>query len=111
MASTKEGLAFTPGPWHLRDAEIVAHNGDLFICDPFHGSDRLLGKSLPIDQRSANARLIAAAPDLYEALKDLLADDSPVWPWANQVGIGKAEYDFRSAIVERARAALARVEG
>ncbi len=54
----------TPGPW-----EIVAHGGDQnpqriigvrggpMIANTLHGNDQ------------ANARLIAAAPELYEALK------------------------------------------
>jgi hypothetical protein len=63
----------TPGPWQyypevLRDDGVVARAGDKSVTDPI---------ALPVvcDSRStmlANARLIAAAPELLEALKRIL---------------------------------------
>lgn len=58
----------TPGPWWLDDDGFIASgNGDTYetIADP-HCSD------LDIDEREANARLIAAAPELLEALEELV---------------------------------------
>ena len=62
----------TPGPWkwwttHEGAHRINPHKGGLVIasCDtrnPFS------------EEQEANARLIAAAPDLLEALKETLAD-------------------------------------
>ena len=58
---------FTPGPWHTwyekMEISIYDQNSDL-ICGPI--------KQCP--EQEANAHLIAAAPELYEALNDLLND-------------------------------------
>ena len=51
----------TPGPWKLEGAEIIGSNGSM-VVDPFDGSRA--AKLLTIDEREANASLIAAAPDL-----------------------------------------------
>src|SRR5688572_8573341 len=57
---------FTPGPWavtgYARKVGVVAN--DLLICEVEGG-----GASNPkvLEQARANARLIAAAPDLYDA--------------------------------------------
>jgi len=67
---------FTPGPWTIRKARTVLHVGpqDGHVCEvslrpSIHGSERLT-----IEARAwADARLIAAAPALYEALKELRA--------------------------------------
>lgn len=58
-------MAHTPGPWAYRTedgycGEIVASNGT-FLC------------AFADDPSEANARLIAAAPDLLDALSVLLA--------------------------------------
>lgn len=75
----------TPGPWigagpsfgdplPRYTTEIVTEwegdEGDVIsICEmPFHHHD---------DENEANARLIAAAPDLLEACKAALSDDQP----------------------------------
>jgi hypothetical protein len=55
--------AFTPGPWRLDGDHIVAG---------LYGEDRIgspLGDTP--EQAEANGRLIAAAPELYEALVGL----------------------------------------
>ena len=56
----------TPGPWHVGDEDMVADGpficaGSTMIADVWCG--------LPGDTFKANARLIAAAPDLLAALK------------------------------------------
>ena len=42
----------------------------------FHNGDPLCADTLSRDEHEANARLIAAAPDLYDALKLYMAIDS-----------------------------------
>ena len=58
---------YTPGPWHYATTKgpwsLVAFAGD----DPIAGV-------AASDKREANARLIAAAPDLLVALDDLLLE-------------------------------------
>lgn len=63
---------WTPGPWCINKYRSIGageHGTEpvIAIIEPFYGSDRNLGDS------SANARLIAAAPALYEALTDAIA--------------------------------------
>ena len=86
------GGGHTPGPWtyagrlgfgHLVDPNIaVAYGGE--------GSGRT-------DQGEANARLIAAAPDLLEAVREIVA--------TNRDGTWEADKEW---LVEKARAALAK---
>lgn len=79
-----QSLSHTPGPWQMGDGFSVddqctiignlddeGGNGHTVICDVNEDPDAYY----------ANARLIAAAPDLYEALRLLVADvaDYPAW--------------------------------
>lgn len=94
----------TPGPWkwwttHEGSHRINPEEGGLVIasCDtrnPFSY------------EQEANARLIAAAPDLLEALKDLL--DTSVW--ADAEGNVTIRLSGEPA-VKRAIAAIAKAEG
>jgi hypothetical protein len=63
----KTKIDFTPGPWWYDGREIMTvPRGDIKIC-----------RIHPVTQKddgSANARLIAAAPDLLEFLEELLDD-------------------------------------
>jgi hypothetical protein len=55
----------TPGPWSDR-------NGRIFQTDREELTIANVGRAFDGDYSPANARLIAAAPDLLEALKDAL---------------------------------------
>ena len=54
----------TKGPWEVRADWIVGFNGTLHIAT--------IPRAFDGDYSEANALLIAAAPDLLEALKDVL---------------------------------------
>ena len=58
----------TPGPWEVRKAE----NGHTSVY-PIQGRERVADVYCPLDHPTgnlnANARLIAAAPEMLEALK------------------------------------------
>lgn len=94
---------FTKGPWHIKahtansPAEITAG------CDwTVYGADETMvcfegGRT---DSAAANASLIAAAPDLYEALKELI-DMDVAYQRGQKV----------SDAVDKARAALAKAKG
>lgn len=73
VTNSKE--TWTPGPWFLADGiegvwRIESKRGGWSICETAGGcgANNLPGE----DESDANARLIAAAPALYEALKALL---------------------------------------
>jgi hypothetical protein len=92
----------TPGPWrvdpdHFRDVQTT--DGAIEICLAEGGEP--YGKNLfsvpPIEEAHANARLIAAAPDLLEALKAILEDMD------SEHG---TDYDYA-----KARAAIAKATG
>ena len=60
----------TPGPWECHSGgEIKSSTGQtLAIC--------AYGTGIPLDEYHANARLIAFAPDLWAALKEMVAEAS-----------------------------------
>lgn len=65
----------TPGPWKTK---ISGGERDVFSVKDIHGHvlARVSGYAISAitpEQRRANARLIAAAPDLLEALKKVVA--------------------------------------
>lgn len=60
----------TPGPWqvnHSDPTQVCDTDGEQRGCAPL-----ALAVGETIKERTANARLIAAAPDLLEALQELL---------------------------------------
>jgi hypothetical protein len=62
----------TPGPWHFDGQEfndVLEADGEL-VAVALHLRTRKPERSLA--EAAANARLIAAAPDLLEALRDLV---------------------------------------
>jgi hypothetical protein len=84
----------TPGPWRLvksrfGDHTIRAGRDDIGYLYPTDGADDPV--RYPVD---ANGNLIAAAPEMYEALKAML----------EQKG-------FYGGVFDRARAAIAKAEG
>jgi hypothetical protein len=101
--------AHTPGPWAIgritvgmcSDADVVQPNGDLVAIV---AGGNWLPDTIPDEVVSANARLIAAAPDLLAALKH--AQEAMAW---------HGGCDFEAADGKRAEdviaAAIAKAEG
>ena len=89
----------TPGPWHL--SECAGQTTDAGICaeSGLHITD-VGGYGMRDDQNEANARLIAAAPELLAALECLVA-----------VGNPSADPLVMFAATEKARAAIAKALG
>ena len=79
----------TPGPWTVEAYDLVLANG-LRVADC-----KVSGASL--DETAANARLIAAAPDLLEAL-ERLADSDFV-----RDAIGEGNLEAAYAAIAKAR--------
>lgn len=93
--------AHTPRPWAADLGETYAvtapDKGRVAICTHLKGAHGLGGRRTG-DEVAANARLIAAAPDLLEALQALLPDAE-----ANHCGGPDT-----GARLQRARAAIAK---
>ncbi len=99
------GMEHTPGPWYPQDdiegnPGVRAKSG--FICFAPHvahypGQDRRYQEE--IEERKANAALIAAAPDLLTALRAIIDYD------------GKDGVPGIEALCELGRAAIAKAEG
>ena len=79
---------WTPGPWRIDPCWDVLGNtddGNGLVCAVTHDA-------VPVDEARANARLIAAAPSMYEALRRLVIeaeldgmDKRPGWDaWVSQ---------------------------
>jgi hypothetical protein len=92
----------TPGPWDI--VPLTAPKGSYMIAVKTVGREPLVccvehSKNGPInhDQAGENARLIAAAPELLDALELLLA--------------GEGEYLTLLGIRSKARAAIAKATG
>lgn len=114
-ARADEG-AWTPGPWHYGDEDtmfgvdfVQVHAGDYGnntfrrianVEAPFDGE-----RDLPMDAETrANARLIAAAPELVKALRSLLEE---LWDDRHShMNREQFERDY-----EREFALLARIDG
>ena len=86
----------TEGPWELDDSEkyyrrgAIRRNGMVvaFMNDNW--------QPITAEERLANARLIAAAPDMLEALREMVAG---------------RENDVTSQLLENARAVIAKATG
>lgn len=104
----------TPGPWEYIPSNehhgpyVSSYAGDVADCytmsNPLAASIRNGGDSYPVPfqgaEADANARLIAAAPDMLEALRDALELLERHYP-----------KPARSGQIARARAAIAKAEG
>lgn len=92
---------FAPGPWVVDWDDFVVRakspiDGRMVpVARPYGVTEN--GTDVP-----GNARLIAAAPDMYEALKSIVEDHD---------FCGDDWGDRRDAWIETARAALAKAEG
>jgi hypothetical protein len=100
--------AFTPGPWH-------ADFGEVFRIREADGSSVAYTQFVHLKGRrdseevTANACLIAAAPELYASLIELLEPLERAS--AELVAHGKALDQNGEAAFDRARAALAKARG
>lgn len=63
----------TPGPWAAFDTAVVAPAYEMPVARVSNG---IRGNPWTREARTANARLIAAAPELLEALEYYAADTS-----------------------------------
>lgn len=65
-------VSFTPGPWETSRDAVPEGHVQITVYAESSGE-----RVATVFQAEANARLIAAAPAMYEALKNLLANPGP----------------------------------
>ena len=94
---------FTPGPWHANWTRLNGKAIGFHVADETHGSIRPVCEFydgvevIPPEEVEANARLIAAAPKLLEALQRLLSENDNMTQRINLLGA-----------MDQARAAIAK---
>lgn len=105
---TKKNSMHTPGPWTVKPRErdghadtIIAPNGRAFVQVGTHEAEEQVLDYPHENTQTANARLIAAAPELLEALKVALYELEEIAERPNA----------RRYAAEASRAALAKAEG
>lgn len=95
---------WTPGPWIATElgviADRMAHHGNFYVCGVINADD---------EEDKATMRLIAAAPELYEALCDTTAALDTVLAHY-EIQMPEADKQQRNFIVAKARAAIAKAE-
>jgi hypothetical protein len=101
---------FTPGPWSPDDEIQQCPTASALTTRFFYGPNRLaifrMGLGYESDETNeANAHLIAAAPDMYEALEDLLNEYSDLM--SDMYG----NHDGSTTAYMKAEAALAKARG
>ncbi len=82
-------MSHTPGPWHT--GNIVGERY-VFAADGYAVADATVYHRNHDDQHIANARLIAAAPELLEALETMVAYSDKL--------IADGHYDYREPRVQ-----------
>ena len=98
----------TPGPWTIHSEAANAASGSP-INSEIRGGHHVVVRlgTMHADSTKANARLIAAAPDLLAALQAIYGKAMPKADYAG----GKAtHYLVPKALVDAARAAIAKAE-
>lgn len=97
----------TTGPWvHHPDDNIITTSAGRLILEWFARSNHKLSGETSIEERDANARLVAAAPDLLEALKGL----DEAYCRAGSPLTKEERQEDRMRLI-KARAAIAKAEG
>ena len=103
---------FTKGPWQSNGSHIYGPNPDRYLiavaCN--EGSDE---KHTPL---VANRDLIAAAPEMYEALKKAVYELNTIRardgvPYTHNGWKASVDEDYFSSVVDESFAALAKAEG
>ncbi|MBK8225401.1 MAG: hypothetical protein IPK73_30675 [Candidatus Obscuribacter sp.] len=85
----------TPGPWSAHAQEIIGNTGELIATIE-------LTDGMDPGESYANARLIAAAPELLEALEGMSGFLNAQYPWGKSARL--------KSLLERAENAIKKAE-
>jgi len=99
----------TPGPWTIHSEAANAASGSP-INSEIRGGHHVVVRlgTMHADSTKANARLIAAAPDLLAALQAIV---NKAHPRADYLNGDATHYIGPKELVDAARAAIAKAEG
>lgn len=104
-------MKHTPGPWRIAEVE----GGDPWQYEVRAGTIPnyygVVAKVYGIGEPNANARLIAAAPDLYEALQHIGKLEGQADEYSGAGMVDSAHVKALRSASKIARAALAKAEG
>lgn len=95
-------IKHTPGPWNLHKHAFACVTSEKMMVANCAVTTSNIEDLQPTQM--ANARLIAAAPDLLEAVAGLIRLSEAI---RHSVGLGKNQLER----IERAKAAIAKAEG
>lgn len=95
---------FTPAPWHYMQSTYKDDTVHHLVGHNRHGQTMLVICEIEKQNAHANARLIAAAPELLEALDDMLAIVGTIKSNDFSKRISQ-RYDSALAVIAKARAA------
>ena len=100
--------AHTPAPWYQTLTPHIVGKRDYF--GEYHVIARCdISGAISSDEAAANARLIAAAPELLEALREMC--DAPLVIDAPAGTVSNAARERSRAAYRKARAAIAKATG
>jgi hypothetical protein len=100
----------TPGPWHFyrgfRSPSVKTVGDRVHICTLSTARASAVSDGRPLNQAVADARLIAAAPELLAALQ---AEEE--WRARDRDGAIDPEWDYEEMVGSLRRAAIAKATG
>lgn len=102
-------LKHTPGPWTILGRATISNEGNEEGVDEIVADDGALTVAYVTGQEVADARLIAAAPEMLEALAIIVAN-AVVQPDASMGGMTDT-YAVPLDDIEAARALLSKITG
>jgi len=92
-------MEYTKGEWEIKKLEYTHEDRIKITSQPKDGMFEMVCFVYGENNRESNARLIATAPDMYEALKEL---KTAIDKGQERLGVGR---------LERLEAAIAKAEG
>ena len=93
-------LKFTPGPWHIlvpkprygnRECHSIVDGGGEYVAKTVVVSVLRGISSVKREERKANEHLIAAAPEMYDALKEVCENCDKLSNWEDLFNIGRPD--------------------
>ena len=97
-------MTYTPGPWLLfPDNEVQSSDGKFIAI--------ILWRGMTPNEMQANARLIATAPQLLEACKDLIYYIDILLKERYEMGLPEDHLEFIPEPISKALIAIAAAEG